>query len=80
MRKLIKAFKARDLSIKNAKKKFIEEIKEETTKGRFNHSFVCFSESEVNMYMILAKAGRYNYDVFKYGNNGSFRAYVDVTW
>lgn len=73
---MIKADEARDLSIKNATKKFRKEIENAYRNGKFNTNIVCDSEHELLMYTILAHNNGYKYKKGWYGVWGE----IEVMW
>lgn len=73
---MIKANRARDLSIKNATKKFRKEIKDACKNGRFSTTILCNSENELLMYAILANSNGYKYKKGWYGAWGN----IEVIW
>lgn len=79
MMKVIKAIKARDLSIEGAKKNFNNKIKEACEHGKFSTIFYCSSKNELLMYKMLAHGNRYDYKVHEIMID-AYCGYVEVMW
>ena len=73
---MFRADKTRDLSIKNATKKFRKEIENACRDGKFSTNIVCYSENELLMYAILANSNGYKYKKGWYGAWGN----IEVMW
>ena len=58
---MIKANRARDLSIVGATKRFKKEIKNACKDGKFCITILCDSKNELLMYETLANSNRYEY-------------------
>ena len=70
------ADRAINLSIKNAYKKFIKEIKGACKAGKFNASFRCSSLGELRAYEIFADEMGYRYDKDWHEDIG----WIEVMW
>lgn len=71
---MIRANKARDMAINEAKRNFYKEIKIACKKGKFCTTFYCTSKKEVLIYSSLAKGNGYYYIVSPRDN------WIDVSW
>jgi hypothetical protein len=73
---MVKANRARDLSIVGATRKFRREIKDACENGKFSTTILCDTENELLMYEILADSNGYAYKRIWDKNWGK----IEVMW